>query len=613
MNMKDQYKTRKQLLDEIDDLRNRISDPENAKAPRRQTVKTFQDDAWEYRSLFEDSRDAILITTTEGEFIDFNQAALDLFGYDREEMMGMNIREFYVSVDDRVEFQKEIAKKGSVTDYEVNLRKKSGKKMNCLFTMAVRKRGKTVLGYHGIVRDITEQKWAEKLYRTVVNSFHMSAYVSQKGKFKFVNPHILNSLGYTKDELIDTNCLDLIHPEDRERVRESAIEMLKGKIQAPYEFRVLTRDGRFIWMLEIVTTIDYFGERAVMGSSIDITEIKESRIKLEKARELESSILAAIPHAVIGLENRRIIFANDAVRTVFGWEPEELIGKLTRVFYRTDEEYEEIAKHHYPVLEKQKTHSEEFPCRRKDGSDIICMVRTSRIGKTLQEKRIVVVYENITARKRVQEALKRSFERLETRLEETVSALASMTEKRDPYTAGHQQRVTQLACAIAKEMNLPEKQIQGIRVASTLHDLGKVYEPAEILSKPDLLTDIEFLMMKVHPDIGYDILKNIEFPWPVAKIVRQHHERLDGSGYPDGLTGDKILLEARILAVADVVEAMGSHRPYRPSRGIKKALEEISTNKGILYDADVVDVCLKLFKEKGFRFELDPHKKNSVR
>jgi putative nucleotidyltransferase with HDIG domain len=214
---------------------------------------------------------------------------------------------------------------------------------------------------------------------------------------------------------------------------------------------------------------------------------------------------------------------------------------------------------------------------------------------------------DITARKRAEEELTKSFERIQKRLEETVNALASMTEKRDPYTAGHQQRVTQLAKAIAEEMELPESQIEGTIVAATLHDIGKIYEPAEILSKPDILTEIEMLMMKVHPDVAYEILKNIDFPWPVARIVRQHHERYDGSGYPDGLKGGEILLEARIIAVADVVEAMASHRPYRSALGIEQALAEIIQNRGILYDPDVVDACLRVFRERGFVFKMHPY------
>ena len=209
----------------------------------------------------------------------------------------------------------------------------------------------------------------------------------------------------------------------------------------------------------------------------------------------------------------------------------------------------------------------------------------------------------IAVRKRAEEELQRSFERLRRTLEGTVNTLVSAIEIRDPYTAGHQRRVTQLACAIAKEMGLPKEQIEGLRMAGMIHDLGKISIPAEILSKPGGLNELEWGIIKAHSQVGYDILKPVEFPWPVAEIVLQHHERLDGSGYPASLSGEEIMLEARILAVADVVEAMASHRPYRPPRGLDKALEEISRNRGVLYDPEVVDVCLKLFTEKGFAFE----------
>jgi len=165
---------------------------------------------------------------------------------------------------------------------------------------------------------------------------------------------------------------------------------------------------------------------------------------------------------------------------------------------------------------------------------------------------------------------------------------------------GHQQRVADLARSIATEMGLSADRQDFIRTASSIHDIGKIAVPAEILSKPTKLTDLEFGLIKTHSQSGYDILKDIEFPWPVADVVLQHHERMDGSGYPHGLKGENISLEARILAVADVVEAITSHRPYRPALGIDVALEEISRNRGILYDADVVDACLKLFREKGY-------------
>ncbi|MFH1950914.1 MAG: HD domain-containing phosphohydrolase [Pseudomonadota bacterium] len=193
--------------------------------------------------------------------------------------------------------------------------------------------------------------------------------------------------------------------------------------------------------------------------------------------------------------------------------------------------------------------------------------------------------------------------KLRKAMEGTIQVISSIVEMRDPYTAGHQQRVTTLACAIATEMGLPEDKIDGLRMAGVIHDLGKIAVPAEILSKPGEITEPEFGIIKTHPQAGNDILKDIEFPWPIAEIVYQHHERMDGSGYPQGLSGENTLLEARILAVADVVEAMASHRPYRPALSTDKALDEIQQNRGTLYDTVVGDACVKLFMEKGFKFE----------
>jgi len=199
--------------------------------------------------------------------------------------------------------------------------------------------------------------------------------------------------------------------------------------------------------------------------------------------------------------------------------------------------------------------------------------------------------------------LKQSYEKLQKTMEGAIDTIAKIVETKDPYTSGHQQRVSKLAETIAQEMKLPKEKIEGIRVSSLVHDVGKISVPAEILNKPIKLTEIEFNLIKDHSQVGYDILKSIEFPWPIEEIVLQHHERLDGSGYPNNLKGNQILLEAKIIGVADVVEAMSSHRPYRPALGIDKALEEISKNKGILYEPEVVDVCLKLFKEKRIKFE----------
>lgn len=211
--------------------------------------------------------------------------------------------------------------------------------------------------------------------------------------------------------------------------------------------------------------------------------------------------------------------------------------------------------------------------------------------------------DEVIKRARTEKKLKRGVVRLKKSLEKSITAIAAVTEIRDPFTAGHQKRVAKLACAIAEEMGLSKGRSERLRLAAIVHDIGKINIPTEILIKPDRLSEPEFNIIEAHPQIGHDILYGIDFSRPIAKIVLQHHELFDGSGYPQGLTGNKIILEARILAVADVVEAMASHRPYRPAHAIEVALEEILENKGVLYDPIVVDACLRVFREREFAFE----------
>ncbi|MCP3932997.1 MAG: HD domain-containing protein [Bacteroidetes bacterium] len=210
--------------------------------------------------------------------------------------------------------------------------------------------------------------------------------------------------------------------------------------------------------------------------------------------------------------------------------------------------------------------------------------------------------QEIEERKLTQKKLNHSYLLLQQSLDELVNAMSLTLEERDPYTAGHQRRTTDLSLAIAREMGLPEHEVKGLQMAGLIHDMGKISVPVEILSKPGRLNDAELQLIKRHPQVAYDILNQIDFPWSVDQIVLQHHEKINGTGYPQGLSGEDILLEARILCVADVVETMETHRPYRPSLGRDAALEEIHKNRGILYDSDVVDACLRLFQENGFQY-----------
>ena len=297
----------------------------------------------------------------------------------------------------------------------------------------------------------------------------------------------------------------------------------------------------------------------------------------------------------------QIMIVSPSVVYRTGYTPEELVGRSAGVIYLHPRDSVAVRKE---LLRCGVIDGRELQVRAKDGS-IIDASLTARLimGKDGIPIAMEGILHDITERKKAEVEIKRSLEKLERAVDGTVEALARMAELRDPYTAGHQRRVSKLACAIAEEMGISGQDIDGIRVAGAIHDLGKIYVPAEILSKSGGISELEFTIIKHHPQVAYDILSTIEFPWPLAQIVVQHHERLNGSGYPTGALGPNILLHAKILAVADVVEAMASHRPYRPALGIDKALEEISRNSGVLYDSDVVKACLSVIHDKGFQFD----------
>jgi PAS domain S-box-containing protein len=288
--------------------------------------------------------------------------------------------------------------------------------------------------------------------------------------------------------------------------------------------------------------------------------------------------------------------SNQALAKMFGYEsPEEFMADITDVALQLYVNPEDRRKLKEMIEEHGFVKGYETQNYKKDGG-IIWVSMTMQAVR--DEKGQIMHYEGIN--EEITDR-KQTVERMRKALGATVQAIAVTVETRDPYTAGHQRRVADLARSIATEMNLPIDQIDGIRMVAIIHDLGKISVPAEILSKPTKLTALEFSLIKTHAQSGYDILKDIDFPWPVARTVLEHHERMNGSGYPNGLTGDNLLMESRILAVADVVESMGSHRPYRPSLGIEAALEEIEKNRGTLYDNAVADVCLRLFREKDYQ------------
>lgn len=314
------------------------------------------------------------------------------------------------------------------------------------------------------------------------------------------------------------------------------------------------------------------------------------------------ALVKASPLGTIAFDlDGRILLWNRAAEEITGWHEEEVLG--LPVWVIADDRREEYESLRRRTLNQEVFQSLPMDATRKDGRRIVISYSTAPV---LDDKNKIfatmAVLHDISEKMKLERDLKESLEKTNRILDETVQSLSTAGEKRDPYTAGHQQRVGKLACALAEELgeNVAEHR-KGIRTAAILHDIGKLYVPAEILTRPGHLSGIEFELVRTHAEVGYQILKDIEFQSPVPTIVRQHHERLDGSGYPAGLKGVEILFEARILGVADVVEAMSSHRPYRLGKGMESALDEIRRGRGTAYDPSVVDACETLFRN-GFGF-----------
>jgi putative nucleotidyltransferase with HDIG domain len=336
------------------------------------------------------------------------------------------------------------------------------------------------------------------------------------------------------------------------------------------------------------------GERtnALLQINKQLSKEIETRQKTEKALYMsEANFRNMINNNADGIlildENSFVKFMNPAAETIFGTKAAHFLGRP----------FEHL------IIPGKPT---ELDITIGDGKSMVVEMRVMET-EWKKKKAYLASLRDITNRKRMQQRLQRSLDNLKEVMDDTIRAMALAVEMRDPYTSGHQHRVAQLAQAIAEEINLPDDAVEGVYMAASIHDIGKISLPAEILSKPVKLTEIERKMIQAHAKVGYDILNGIDFSWPIARIVLQHHERLDGSGYPHGLGGNEILIEARIVGVADVVETMASHRPYRPSIGLDKALEEIFKNKGRLYDERVVNACMLLFNEKGFEFAEPQH------
>jgi PAS domain S-box-containing protein len=472
-------------------------------------------------------------------------------------------------------------------------------------------------------QDITQHKMVESKLLENEQRLQMAEKMARIGHWYFdvKNNALMWSdtmyeiFGVTKTNFIVSfeKFMDLVHPDDR-AAADRIIEKAKKDGQAEFEYRIRRKDGKVRYIRGITQTLSPGMDESdiLFGIVADVTEQKQMEDQLKESESRYRMLAENITDTIWLTDlNLRFQYVSPSVKKMIGYAPEE-VSRMTmdQVLIPSSFEFadkvltNELASEGTPGKDLSVIKTLELEHRRKDGSTIWVEVTVRFLrDKTGKITHLLGVSRDITERKAVEVQLKNSFEKLQNVIGGVINVIASTVESRDPYTAGHQRRVSDLACAIAKKMNLTAKQVDGVRMAGLIHDLGKISIPAEILTLPRELTEHEYGLVKFHPESGYAILKNIDFPWPIGEIIYEHHERLDGSGYPRGLKGDQILLEAKIIAVADVVESMVSYRPYRAALGLDVALNEIVSKKGVFYDPAVVEACVKVFKEDGYKIE----------
>ena len=361
--------------------------------------------------------------------------------------------------------------------------------------------------------------------------------------------------------------------------------------------------GVFIFITEVANAFRAEEREYLRGVTEDIAlalDLIEAERRLEESKRRYQAIFEGAPD-IMGIIDRegRILALNRRIEEELGWKVEELLGKDLRDVKVLTEQSVQVAHSHLMHLLNEEVIPPPFEieCMRKDGTIVPYEVNAFPLNYGGEASEIQFIMRNISLRKEAEEAIRTSKERLKEVLFGATKALIGIIEERDPYTRGHSEGVARLAVAIGQRMGLSHEEITGLYIAGLLHDVGKVAIPLEILVKPGKLEEKETALIREHPTLGYEVLKEIDFPWPVALVALQHHERLDGSGYPKGLKGKEITLEARIIAVADVLDAMSHHRPYRPARKMEEVIDELRKGRGKLYDEKVVDICLDLLRE----------------
>ncbi len=554
-----------------------------------------------YKNLIENQTDLIVKVNNDQEFLFVSQSYCELFGKTKEELMGKKYMPL-VHEEDRKATEEAVGSlyKPPYTCYiEQRAWTKDGWRWIAWKDKAILNKEKEVLGIVGIGRDITEKKITEealkKNEKRLSNILNLIPEIiietDSNLNIKYINPQGFKVTGYSKCSLGE-NLINFLVPEDRKIASENIKNLIEGGKIKNSEYGLLKKDGSKITMLanSVKLTEENGDFKGLLVSTMDITNLKEIRNNLiisEKHYKslFDNSIDGILRTTIDG----KVIAANHAIIKMLGYASLEEFLSLN------------VPKDIYANGKtrpgpKQRNKIFENVLKRKDGANIDVETSSRVIYKEGKPVYYEGIVRNITDRKK-------SFERLEEAFMDFISTLTAVIESKDPYTSGHQKRVSEIATVIAREMGLNKNKVQSVKIASMVHDIGKISIPHSILSKPGKISRVELEIIKTHSQVGHNILKDIKFPWPLAKIILQHHERIDGSGYPKGIKGKDMLIEAKILAVADVVEAMTSHRPYRPALGIKKAIEELSKNKGKLYDSEVVEACVKLYKENKLKFE----------
>jgi PAS domain S-box-containing protein len=417
------------------------------------------------------------------------------------------------------------------------------------------------------------------------------------------NDQLCVIFGYSREELAQKTWAEMTHPDDLAKDVTEFERVMRGESDG-YRLnkRFIRKDGTVVHavidvkcVLKPGGAVDYF-----VCMVQDITATKAAELDLLESETRFRTLAEQSPVGIYVLDGERISYANPRAHDIFGQLPGAMMNCTIRDMI-SEEDLPRVADKVRQLMSGEVTRlRDEFTIRRGDGATVI--VGADGMQTRIDGKPVIIgMLQDITDKLRAEQDVRDYIARIERMITGTVTAMSSMVELRDPYTAGHERRVGELSAAIAAEMGLDDKMQTGLHLAGAVHDVGKIAVPAEILVKPGRLLPMEYELIKSHAQQGYEVLRGIDSPWPIAEVARQHHERIDGSGYPRGLKDGEILLEARILAVADVVESMGSHRPYRAALGIDKALAEIERGAGTLFDPQVAAACVRLFRDKNYR------------